>query len=384
MFNFDREEKINKERIRRLANWYRGKKEGPVQIDVELHKRCNLRCIFCARFENHEKLNKESKKYEMPLDRWLSVIEEAIELDALIFNIEGINEPPAAPEIFFPVINKVKDVGMYGIITTNGTLWKEDQLKNLVEMSWDRIHFSVHSVIPQVHDNLTGMKGCFKKVIKNIQLLNKWKKKLRSERPMLNINICINKLNFRELPEIVELAHSLDAAYIFTEPLMVYSETGRKLKLSERELKNLPNIVEMAKKIAEKYGIDNNFATQDKNLEKEIVEKTSEMEPLLLKEVEVLEERLISAPCFKPWERIAIRYNGLAGYCGYVENGENVMDKNLIDIWFGEFFQNARRMMLRKKLFPHCHKCVPSDFTQRKRFRKELMEAIGMENGGDK
>jgi MoaA/NifB/PqqE/SkfB family radical SAM enzyme len=376
MFNFDREEKINKERIRRLANWHKGKKEGPIQIDVELHKRCNLKCIFCARCDDHERLNKESKNYEMSTDRWLEIIEEAADLHALVFNIEGINEPPFLPELFFNVINKVKEVGLYGIVTTNGTLWKEDQLKNLVEMSWDRIHFSIHSTNSEIHDGLTGMRGSFNKTVKSIQILNKWRKRMNSERPMLNINICINRLNFRELPEMVELAHSLDAAYIFTEPLMIYSETGRKFKLNEKESNELLTLVEKAKKLSGKYEIDNNFATQDKNLEKEIVRKTSDMKTLLLKEVEGLSDGLISAPCFKPWDRMAIRYNGLTGHCGFIEEGENVKEKSLKDVWFGEFFQNARNKMLKKRLFTHCYKCVPSDFIQKRRFQKELMELI--------
>lgn len=374
MFRFDREERINKERIRRLASWYKYEKERPTQIDIELHKRCNLRCIFCARYNDHERLNEEYKKYEMSMDRWLKIIEEAAELGALVFNIEGINEPLAVPELFFPVIKKIKEVGMYGIVTTNGTLWKEDQIKKLVEISWDRIHFSIHSSKPEVHDDLTGMKGSFNKAVKSIQLLNKWKKKFNSERPVSNINICINKLNFHQLPEMIELAHSLDIAYIFTEPLMVFTESGGKLKINEKDYDDLSTSIKEAKKLAEKYEIDNNFSTQDKNLESEIVEKTSDMNSLLLKEVEGLADGLISAPCFKPWDIMAIRHNGLTGQCGFIQDGESALRKPLKEIWFGEFFQNARSRMLNGELFQHCHKCVPSDFTQRRRFRKELVE----------
>ena len=377
MYVFDREEKINKERIKRLVNWYYGKKQGPIQIDAELHKICNLRCKFCARYHEHERLNRESRKHQMTTERWLEIIEEASDLNTLVFNIEGINEPPAVPELFFPVVNKVKEVGMYGIVTTNGTLWTEEQLKNLVEISWDRIHFSIHSTKAEVHDYLTEVKGSFKKVVRSVKILNKWKKKLKSERPMLNINICVNRLNFRELPKMVKFAHSLNAAYIFTEPVMAYTEIGKSLKLNDRESNELQVYIERAKKLAEKYEIDNNFGTQDKNLEKEIVKKTSEMKPLLLKEVEGLPDGLISAPCFKPWDRIAIRYDGSAGHCGFVEHGENVRNKSLKAVWYGKFFENARKRMSKKDLFPHCYKCVPSDFTQRRRFRRELMEAIG-------
>ncbi|MDI6826334.1 MAG: radical SAM protein [Candidatus Aenigmarchaeota archaeon] len=371
MFNFDREERVNKERIRRLANWFKGKKEGPVQIDAELHKVCNLNCIFCAKY-NHE----INEKNGITVERWLEIVEEATKLNTLVFNIEGINEPPAIPELFFPVINKVKEVGMYGIVTTNGTLWNEEQLRNLIEIGWDRIHFSLHSPIPKIHDYLVEMNGAWKKTINSIKLLNEWKEKLESSRPMLNINICVNKLNYEKLPEMVKLSHELKADYIFTEPLMVYSEAGRNLKLNSDDLSELTTLIQEANKLAQKYGIDNNFATQDKNLEEEIVQNTSDMEFILLKDVKNMDNSLISAPCFKPWDRIAIRYQGLTGHCGYIEEGEDVKEKSLRNIWFGKFFENARKRMIEKNLFSHCHKCVPSDFTQRRRFRRELIQVL--------
>jgi MoaA/NifB/PqqE/SkfB family radical SAM enzyme len=325
-------------------------------------------------------LNEESKKYELPTEKWVKIVEEAREVDAIVFNIEGINEPPLVPEIFFPVIKKVKEVEMYGIVTTNGTTWNEEQLKNLVEISWDRIHFSIHSPKPEVHDKLTQKKGSFRKVIESIKILNKWKKKFKSERPMLNINVCINRLNFRELPKIVELAHKLNADYLFTEPLMVYSSFQKDLKIS-RETKELKKIVEKAERLAKKYEIDNNFATEDKNLEERVVKSASKMKPLLMNEVEDLDMKFISAPCFKPWTQMAIRFDGSVSFCGYAEVRENIKNKSLKEIWFGKIFEEARNRMLEKNLFSHCNKCVPSDFTQRVRFRKELIQALSEKYG---
>jgi len=376
MYDYTREEMINEERIRRLANWHFGKIQSPVQVDAELHKVCNLRCIFCVKYNDREGMDKKTKNDGMTVDRWLEIVEEAAKLNVLIFNIEGINEPPAVTELFFSVINKVKEVGMYGILTTNGTLWNEEQLKNLIEIGWDRIHFSLHYPSPKIHDYLVGMNGAWKKAINNIKSLNNWKRKLGSSRPMLNINVCVNKLNYEKLPEMVKISHELKADYIFTEPLMVYSEEGRRLKLDSKDLNKLPNLIEEAKMLAQKHAIDNNFATQDKNLDDEIVQKTSEMESILLKDVENMNNSLISAPCFKPWDRIAIRYQGLTGPCGYIEKGEDVKNKSIEDIWSGKFFENARKWMIEKKLFSHCHKCVPSDLTQRRRFRKELIQTV--------
>jgi MoaA/NifB/PqqE/SkfB family radical SAM enzyme len=178
----------------------------------------------------------------------------------------------------------------------------------------------------------------------------------------------------------VELARRLGADYLFTEPLMVYSPIQENLRIKE-ETKELEKIVEIASYLAKKYGIDNNFATEDRNLEEEIVESASRMKPLLMKEVKNLNMNFISAPCFKPWTQMAIRFDGSITFCGYAEIRENVKNKSLKKIWYGKIFEEARNRMLKKELYPHCNKCVPSDFTQRRRFRKELIQALSGKHG---
>ena len=373
MFTYDKEIELDRELISRLANWHLGKKDYPFQLDAELHQRCNLKCTFCPRYPMHDKLNRTSPLREMTTEKWIDIVKQAGKMHVRIFNIEGANEPTAVPSLLFPVMEVVKEVGMYGILTTNGTLWDEEKIKLIVEIEWDRIHFSIDSIYPEVHDMLRGVKGSWKKAIQAIKWLNKWKEKLESKRPMLNMNICINKFNFRQLPEMVELAHKLKVDYIFTEPLMIFSEDGKKLKLNRQETNELQRYVAKAKKLAEKYGIDNNFATRDKNLEKDVVKSTGKMHGLLKREVEKYDKGVVASPCFKPFERIAIRHQGLTGPCGLVKHGENVKEKSLKEIWFGKYFEAYRKRMLNKNLFDHCKRCVPSDFTQRRRIREDLI-----------
>lgn len=380
--NFTRENEINEERIRRLANWCLEKKEGPIHIDAELHKRCNLKCSFCPRNSANYDLNEESKTKEMFVEEWVTIVRDAKRLGVIVFNLEGANEPIYVSELAFPVIEEIKKNGMYGILTTNGTLWNEEKIKHLVEIGWDRIHFSIDSPNAEMHDSLRGVKGSFDRAIENIRLLNKWKEKFGSELPMLNINIMICNKNFHKLPEMVELANRLKADYIFVEPLMIFSESGKKLKIKDDDVKNkLPMYINQAKQLAEKYGIDNNFSTQDKNLSEDLVVEENKKK-VLVKDVKHLEEgfvrkrTIISAPCFKPWTQIAIKYDGLAGHCGLIQNGENVKKKSLKEIWYGEWLDDVRKKMANGQLFEHCSHCVPSDITQRRRFRKELMKKI--------
>ena len=384
MRNLAREEEINRERIKRLANWYFGKKEGPIHIDAELHKRCNLNCSFCPRSGSGYDLNAESKAKEMFAEQWIKTVRDASQLGVAIFNLEGANEPIYVPELAFPVIEEIKKDGMYGILTTNGTLWAEEELKNLVDIRWDRIHFSVDAPDAETHDSLRGVKGSFDKTMQSIKLLNKWKEKFGSNLPMLNMNIMICNKNYYKLPDMVELANRLKVGYMFVEPLMVFSESGKKLKIKGEDVKNrMPNYIKDAKALADKYEIDNNFSTQDKNLDEDLVIEENKKK-VLIKDVKGLagkdniEGTVLSAPCFKPWTRIAIKYDGLTGHCGLIQDGENLKEKNLKDIWYGKWLDNIRNKMMSGQLLEHCSQCVPSDITQRRRFRRELSRVLGL------
>lgn len=376
MYSYKKENMIEKEKIRRMINWYKGLLLPPYKIDVELHRRCNLKCIPCPRRSSNIDMNKDSKKKELSLKKWLKIVKEAAELNILIWNIEGGGEPLAHRRLTMPVMNEVKKRNLYGIITTNGTLWKNKDLKNIIRIKWDRIHFSLDAPDAEAHDFLRGVKGCFKKTVKSIKLVNKFKEKNNQEEPMMSINIIINNKNYRKLPQFVEFCYELKADYIFVEPLMIFSKLGKSLKLNQSESKELQDHIKEAKKLAKKYNIDNNFSTKDENLKQELVDNTGKMKDLLLEDTKEIESPFLSAPCDRPWNNLAIKYDGLIGHCGLLLKGENVKYKSLKEVWYGPFLGKIRAKMLRKELLEHCSKCVPSDITQRRRLREELKEAL--------
>lgn len=373
MYSYERENRINETKLKRLTDWYEGKEAPPVQLDAEVHRRCNLNCIACPRQANDFDLNKDSRDKELGKKRWLDIVRQAGDLGVKKFNLEGGGEPTAAPELIYPVMEEIKKQGMYGIITTNGTLLNEDRIKWMVDIDWDRIHFSLDSPEADLHDFLRDKKGAFGKTVENIKLLNKWKSKRNKENPMLSINIVINNRNYDKLPEMVELANELGADYLFAEPLMVFCEAGKKLKINdESEKKRLEEAKKRAKNLAERYNIDNNFATEDRNLQENIVESTSEMEPVLSEVSGEKHESILSSPCLKPWRLMSVKYDGKVGHCGLIKHGVSIEKKSLKEIWYGERLADIREKMKGGELLEHCDNCVPSDVTQRKRFRKDL------------
>ena len=375
MYEYKKEGPIEEAKLDRLLSWYRGEPAPPIQMDVELHRRCNLHCLPCSRQASEFDMNEDSARKEMPVERWVELVAEARELGVLIWNIEGGGEPMAVSDLLIPVMRAIKHNDVYGIVTTNGTLWTDDFLREVVAMEWDRIHFSLDGPSATEHDFVRG-RGRFEQTVRAMERLTHWKHKLDLYAPMLNLNIVINNRNYDKLPEVVEMARRLEVDYIFTEPLINYFAGSERLKLTGEQLRSLANHVRKAKWLCEKYGIDNNFATKDKNLEADLVEKTADMNEVHFKEVEEIEDEFISVLCYKPWTHMAVKYDGRCGHCGLIEEAEDARTKGLREIWSGEWLESIRSGMRSKQLLPHCSRCCPSDVTQRRRLRDRLGRAV--------
>jgi len=376
-----------KEMYGRILNWFKGKRQPPFKIDLELHRRCNLKCWSCSRRSdpNYEKINEYSKKIEMPKENWLRIIEEARDLDVREWHIAGGGEPMFLPEVTMGVMNFIKKFGMLGIITTNGVLWNSKHIEETVKMGWDRIHFSIDGPDARTHDYLRNVPGTFEKVVKNVKLFEKIKKKYKSDKPMLNMNTVLSVENYKKLPEMVELAHKMSIEYMFVEPLIVYSKYGETLKLKEQHIKDFPIYLENAVRLAEKYGIINNFSGLDQNLDTQLIRKSSAMNEILKSDIEKVDEMnlkgfvkdFLSVPCYKPWFHMTIKCDGRVTSCDVpITGGDNIKNKSLADVWNGTYFENLRNLLKSKQIPEFCNLCNPSHTTQRRRFRLEVLKLI--------
>jgi MoaA/NifB/PqqE/SkfB family radical SAM enzyme len=370
---------LEKEKIHRLISWYKGKKCGPYKIDIEIHRRCNLRCLSCSRRADgkYERINEFSKTIEMTKRKWLNVVDEAAKLGVVEWHIAGGGDPPLLSETVFPVLKRIKEHKMYGILTTNGTNLTQKQIQMLVDISWDRIHFSIDGPDAKTHDYLRQVKGCFKKTVSAIKTLNEYKTGQGKDKPMLNMNTVLSVRNYTKLDKMVELAKKLRIEYMFVEPLIVYSKYGNKLKLKEDHLKIFPKCLKKAKELAEKYRIDNNFSNFDKNLDKQLIEKSSSMNEIVKEDMNKQNHPFLSIPCYDPWFHMTIKADGRVISCDIAtDDGDDIKDKTLAEVWYGPYFERHREMLLEKKIPNFCAQCNPSHTTQRRRLRKELINAI--------
>jgi MoaA/NifB/PqqE/SkfB family radical SAM enzyme len=376
-----------KEKYLRILDWFEGKKRGPFKIDLELHRRCNSRCLSCSRRAdpNYERINEYSAKVEMPLSKWMEIVEEAAKLNVREWHIAGGGEPMFLPQTTLPVMSKIKEFGMLGIITTNGTLWREGHVRRTVEMGWDRVHLSIDAPDARTHDYLRGVPGTFKRVLRTIGLFHKFKKICGSSKPMLNINMVLSVPNYKKLPKMVEFAHRHGIEYLFVDPLIVYSQLGEKLKLRPRHLTEFARILKEARELAKKLGIGTNFTGLEQNLTRELIMKSSQMHQVVKSDTERMREVSIDrslkdflvTPCYKPWWHMTIKCDGRTTSCDVpVTGGDDIRTKRLIEVWEGSYFNDLRKRLRDGEVPEFCAQCNPSHTAQRRRLRLEIARMI--------
>jgi len=353
------------EKIRRLITWESGEKAFPLSIELSPTLRCNLSCLFCWRQEKND-----IDSGELSFEKYKKIIKEASDMSVKEVRIIGGGEPLFRKDTF-EIMKEIKSRGMFGYICTNGTMFNEKNIEELVRIGFDHIKISLHGSTAKVHDSLVNVKGSFKKTLKNMILFSKWKKKLEKEKPLIEIGTVLVRENYKDILNIVNLAYSLDVQYFFVEPITVYSKMGEKLKLRKKEIKDFEKIAIESKKIADKYGIKNNL---NDFIESEYVRKTGKMKELLKKDNKNKRSRFLSLSCYEPWLRIGIRVDGTVCPCGFFdqESTENIKEKTLEDIWFGDYFNLRRRQILNGKLPNHCKKCCMTLVVENKLIRNEL------------
>ncbi len=361
----------------RMEDWFKGKKRGPMRIDAELHRRCNLDCRMCSRKTSKTNLTEESKKIEMSTKRWVEIAKESGEMGTKSWNISGISEPMCKRKTLFKVMEVLKTYDIFGELTTNGTLWDEKDVKKTVELGWDSICVSIDAPDAETHDYIRGVEGTYEKATKTVKLFDKWRKKLNKGTPCITLNVVLNKLNYKKLPDMIKLASELGADSIFVEPMISYGPLGDELKLTDKEIEELPEIIEKTKKLADDYCISPTITciTPEKEFQKELIGKTSDIREILIKDAaEYSEDEILSIPCYYPWFFLMIRTDGSVIHCGECkEVDDNIRNKSLKDVWTGSTMEKIRKKFVKGNLPSYCKMCRPNVIEDTREMRRSII-----------
>ena len=360
--------------VSRLVSWFKGKKAPPHKVLIYPTNKCNLKCPFCF-----QRLNPYDYSKDLPKKRWLELTEELCEMGVDIIQISGGGEPMIVPETTLKMMEIIKENNVTGRLVNNGTLWREEDIRKVVEMDWDNVIFSVDGATSEVNDKSRGVKGTFKKIVKNIKLFNYYKKKLKKDLPILEFSTVISRINFFQLGEIIKLASSLGVSNITFEPVFISNPKVKKLKVSQKERKFIIQKIPEWKKLADSLKVSTNLHML---FEIKEIEKTGELKEKIFDASKEEENPFLKIPCFEPWIWPKIEADGRVGPCStiylsdFCKKEVSVRERSFEDVWYGEEFQAFRKMIASGNLFEACSNCVSTHLYWNQKIREELRKVL--------
>lgn len=357
-----------KEKARRIVLWAQGKPQPPVRIELHPTNRCNLKCRFCWQSAAKE----QDYSLELSDQKLFDTVHEAGQWGVKEWIVSGGGEPLVRKSATLNVLRLIKRYNMWGQLTTNGVLLDEESTKQVVDIGWDQIQFSIDGPDAGTHDYLRGVKGTFKKAIENAKILSYCKEKDNKSNPYLGFNTILNRLNYDKIPEMIELCHEVGFQLIYFEPIYPGYLEKERLTLNEDEKEELQGYIKKAVDKAKKLKVSTNIRNFYK---KHLIDK-DHFEETVIKETKQDKHPYIKVPCYQPWYLMGIKGCGLAGCCSTFEIGERIQNKTLKEVWNGPIFNKIRQDMLSKKLPSYCSKCSVVVVMDNKEIRERLKENL--------
>jgi MoaA/NifB/PqqE/SkfB family radical SAM enzyme len=359
---------IEDEKIARLKSWMNGIPQGPISIHLDPSNRCNVKCRFCW-MRSHEKIGLVDTSNELSDERFIGLAKEAYELGVKEWLLSGGGEPLIRGKSTIQLMKEIKKYKMHGDIISNGILFNEEDIKDLILLGWDRVRISITGPNAKIHDYLVEKEGAFEKATRNLRLFDHYKKKYKKSLPEIGFNSVISSVNYKHFPEMVELLKSVGGCLINVQTIILYSEEEKKWALNDEQRKELPTYLRRAINLCSKYKIHTNMGNY---LNESLVDNSNQvgkMDSIMFSE----EEGFLGSHCYEPWYLLTIRSNGIVGSCRlFGDKGDNLHNKSLKEIWYGDYFNNARKMLLNKQIPDYCKNCGANEYMQNQWIKTEL------------
>jgi radical SAM protein with 4Fe4S-binding SPASM domain len=215
---------------------------APIRMDLALTFRCNNDCVHCYAGGPHE-------TPEMSTDDWKRVIDKCVSLGIFILTFTG-GEPTLREDLAELLAYAQAKGAVTGLVTNGRRLKDEDYVKKLGDAGLDFAQITLESHIPEIHDEITGVRGSWAETVEGIRTVEK-------SQIYLSTNTTLNKKNYDSFMETIDFIKELGVAAFGCNGL-IYSGSGpavaKDFALTADELKELlPKVVERAHVLGMKF-----------------------------------------------------------------------------------------------------------------------------------
>lgn len=359
---------MNDSKKERIEGWIEGKKLPPWQVKIHPTNECNLNCRFCWRRYYGD------REDEIKAEKILSIVKETCSMGVSQIVFSGGGEPTVKSGLIKKAGKITKNYPVEENIITNGTLFSEEMIKQMIKNEWSSVSFSIHGGKSSTDDFLRGKGGSFKKTIDNVRLFQKWKKKLGKNRPKITFQMIVTKHNYEEVVSLSKIAEILGVSIIH---LRLVNESGsKKFSLNSKQAEVLKSEVQEVEEMFSDNKsplIEYDFPLM--NLENFIEEKYSNSEEGPdEKEGEIKGDKLL---CSEPFTKLVILSDGTVHSCCAVAEAkfhspnfdtkkvDNIKNKDLKEVWYGDVLNKLREKIKKMELPKSCRMWCPADLKYR-------------------
>jgi len=356
-------------RAKRVREWSKGNRQPPVRIELHPTDRCNLNCRFCWR----EEIDFEPEQ-ELDRSKLLEIVDEAAAMGVKEWIISGGGEPLVRRETTLQIMERIKQKGMWGQLTTNGTLFDGEAVRRLVAAEWDQVQISINGPDAATHNFIARDDAAFQRAVKTSKLFARTKEELGKNNPFVGFNSIITKQTHDRLREIIELADEAHSQLVYFEPIYPGYTSQIRMKLNQKERQKVAAEADKIKKRANKLGVNTNIEqfSQAKLLAKNDFKNK-------IKQSTPKQKGFNSVSCFQPWYLMGIKGSGLAGCCSTFETGVDIHNRTLKEVWYSDEFEGIRESMLDKQLPAYCSKCSVVVMKENEKIRERLQKRSNLE-----
>jgi len=329
----------------RIARWPTEGVQGPTTLELYPTLLCNLSCRFCDTTLRHRKPTDE-----LSPERLLGLVDEAAAAGVGRVFVLGGGEPLLRRDATPALLRRVKEHGMEGVLTTNGSFLDAALATQLLDTGWDEVHVSIDGPTAAIHDDLRGQPGAFRRTVRNTCRLSTWRRQRGLHAPRIALHFVLTRLNWRTLPDMVRLARALGAFRIDFDALIAYEPEQQALQLTESERARVPAVAAEAAALAQELGI---VTTLDHFAHPERLSRGDQAPPT------PDGTGLAGAPCLKAWHSLVVQADGRTSPCCVLAGeGGDIADTSLDTLWETDpFLEEVRAAMLAKQPLPRCREC---------------------------
>ncbi len=315
----------------------------PVVAFLEVANICNIRCRMCA--TTFDPRFRKGSDYTGLMDIRLLDRLEPILPGLWRAYLMGNGEPLINPK-FLKFAKRLKSQNIEIQFNTNGMLLTEDISEALVDMKFDAIAISMDGADAATFNNIRHGAD-FDTVTANIQLLNEIKTKSKSNKPQLSLAAVALKDNWKQMPDLVDMAKELGMGHVHVESLIWQDDPGYQEYYREHSLDDIKD-----EAIAKLHEAQSKAVQSNIGFSSPLLDDTTEPP-------DGIPGTSKGIPCWEPWTTIFVTWQGdIHPCCGSEQQMGNLNEHSILEIWNNTDYQKLRHDFISGASPDGCQNCI--------------------------